>query len=666
MSWASPTQTERNLFEKLREGWGNTNPLYRLVRCLSPALRIEPRLLRNLRLRLVANSDSTLEHALWFSPLIATRNRRAVTFFPGCARLLADELADKEPEAYHDSVRLISKNTRHWSSLEILEQESRFRENERKVDVNREFRSLLRKVVQEPDSEKRLDYARWTKGGLPKLDISTLGPEADWLFQYATAALGNTSDGLLRKSKDVRPIPDWLAQKLPAKSSRVGLRLYPGILECVEAGICEQELELPGPLPATLRLSCQGTSVNEAQWISVWPGKKIALPSNCRSLTLQALNGSHWELRVKGNTIKEGPSIDGYRYTSDSSIGNYRYNAFISYAWRDNLSLEENGKGWVSVFVDRLGKLLERELPRALSQDGIWLDYEQMRGSDRIGNTVREALQQSRLLVPILSKGWLDSPWCQDELRIFLHQHGPNSGRIFPIWMDSVEDLPEPLDDLLKYQFWYQDEAKQPRIRWFPEPDPTDRDYSRIQQDLARDMAKRLWALADAKAPQPSDVPEEPVAATDAITDHIRPKGKHRVFINGGDDDWELIQAVAEHLYEDHGVGYFLPLRQNSGLKSSEVIRDLRDKLSLCNNVLLVYDQGPEHQVQRHITEILRAIPRRLKSAPPLDISLCIPHGTNFGFKPPGMRIFECSGPELADCARQLAAALAQPAEASA
>nr|VFJ57121.1 MAG: TIR domain-containing protein [Candidatus Kentron sp. FW] len=344
----------------------------------------------------------------------------------------------------------------------------------------------------------------------------------------------------------------------------------------------------------------------------------------------------------------------------------YRHNAFISYAWRDNLSLEENGKGWVGVFVDRLGKLLDRELPRALSQDGVWLDYEQMRGSDRIGNTVREALQQSRLLVPILSKGWLDSPWCQDELRIFLHRHGPDSGRIFPIWMDSVEDLPEPLNDLRKYQFWYQDEAKQSRIRWFPEPDPTDRDYSRIQQDLARDMAKRLQTPADAKAPQPSDAPEEPTAATDATTDHIRPEGNHLVLINGGDDDWELVQAVARRLDKDHGVGYALPLRQDSGLKSSEVSRDLRDKLSLCNNVLLVYDQGPEHQVHRQLTETLRAISRRSKSAPSLNIELCHPSGADFGFKPPGMRIFECSGPELADCARQLAEALAQPAEAPA
>nr|VFJ65339.1 MAG: TIR domain-containing protein [Candidatus Kentron sp. FM]VFJ65453.1 MAG: TIR domain-containing protein [Candidatus Kentron sp. FM]VFK09301.1 MAG: TIR domain-containing protein [Candidatus Kentron sp. FM] len=328
-----------------------------------------------------------------------------------------------------------------------------------------------------------------------------------------------------------------------------------------------------------------------------------------------------------------------------------RYNAFISYAWRDNQPFQENGQGWVSVLADRLNKLLSRELPRAFSQDTIWLDYEKLRGGNRVSDTIRERLHQSRLLIPILSKGWLDSPWCRDELEIFLGQHGPDSKRLFPVWMEPVQGLPAPLDDLLKYKFWYQDEKKQPRTRWFPDPDPTDRDYGRILQDFAQDLAARLEVIAKEESPEPLGTPAKPAAP-------VRPEGQHVVLVNGGDDDWELVRAVARRLDKDHGLGYVLPLRQGSGLKSSDVDRDLRDKLGLCDNVLLVYHKGPEHQVHRYLTDTLRAIPRRPKSAPPLNITLCHPRGSEFGFKLPCMRVLECSGAALDDCARQLAGLL--------
>ncbi|VFM95426.1 MAG: TIR domain-containing protein [Candidatus Kentron sp. G] len=327
-----------------------------------------------------------------------------------------------------------------------------------------------------------------------------------------------------------------------------------------------------------------------------------------------------------------------------------RYNAFISYAWRDNQPFQEKGKGWISVLADRLNKLLARELPRAFSQDTIWLDYEQLRGGDRVSDKIRERLHQSRLLIPILSKGWLGSPWCRDELEIFLDLHGPDSDRLFPIWMEPVEELPKPLGDLLGYRFWYQDEAKQPRTRWFP--DPTDRGYPRILQDLARDMAARLQAIAEEETPEPSGAPAKPAPP-------VRPEGQHLVLVNGGDDDRELVRAVAERLHQDHGIGYVLPLRQGADLKSSQVSRDLRDKLGLCDNVLLVYHKGPEHQVHRHLIDTLQAMARRPKSAPPLDIELCHPPGAEFGFKPSHMRVFQCNGPQLEDCARQLAQVLA-------
>ena len=157
-----------------------------------------------------------------------------------------------------------------------------------------------------------------------------------------------------------------------------------------------------------------------------------------------------------------------------------RHNAFISYAWVDNRPFEPAQSGWVSTFVDGLRKHLGRELGRKELGDRVWLDYEKLRGSDSIKGIIQSELESTHLLVPILSRGYLDSPWCRQELKAFLELHGADSGRIFPVWMSPAEVLPPELDALLKYKFWYEDGARKPRTRWFPDRDPTDRDYGRM------------------------------------------------------------------------------------------------------------------------------------------------------------------------------------------
>lgn len=317
-----------------------------------------------------------------------------------------------------------------------------------------------------------------------------------------------------------------------------------------------------------------------------------------------------------------------------------RFNAFISYAWRDNVPLPPATRGWVTVFHERLNGLLQREVPRERAAERIWIDYERMRGNDTITPAIRAQLDASELFVPILSPAWLDSPWCRQELAIFLERHGPDSGRIFPVWMEPVDGLPPPLDGLPKYPFWYHDERHQPRTRWFPEPDPTDRDYSRLQQDLARDMGACLKGIA----PEPNRPPEPPLR---------RPQSKHLVLVDGGNVDRPLLEAVAERLRREYGIGYALPLA--NGHKSSEVSRDRRAKLDLCTAVLLVFRHAPEPQIHGRITDTLKAVTRRPKGRPDLSVDLCRPCGATLYYHAPQVRILECCTPDLDDCADQLA-----------
>ncbi len=331
-----------------------------------------------------------------------------------------------------------------------------------------------------------------------------------------------------------------------------------------------------------------------------------------------------------------------------------KYNIFISYAWRDNKPSGANPhNGWVSIFVDRLRKHLDRELPRQYSGDRIWLDYEQLRGSDRLTPTIRAKLEASRILMPIISRSYLDSPWCREELRIFLEQHGSDSGRIFPVWMEPAENLPPPLDDLLKYPFWYEDKRQQPRIRWFPDIDATDREYGRVQQDMARDLAARLVEIwqAEPNTPKPQSSPKPAPC---------RPDGDHLVLVNGGEDDAALVHEVVDRLAKHHGIGAMVPLLvqpKKHGLKSSALTSDLRNKLKLCSAVLMVYQNGPMSQIHQQFNEFLKFKARHPKNHPVPTLDLCRPAGCtqSLGLYLPQMDDYPCGPDCAAECAQQFA-----------
>lgn len=330
------------------------------------------------------------------------------------------------------------------------------------------------------------------------------------------------------------------------------------------------------------------------------------------------------------------------------------YNAFISYAWVDNAPFVEGQPGWVSTFVDRLKKHLARELGRKEQGDRVWLDYERLRGSDNVTAAIRAKLEASHLLVPILSPGYLASPWCRQELETFIGLHGPDCGRIFPVWMSPTPNLPPVLEALLKYKVWYEDNAGKLRTRWFPEIDPTDRAYGRIQEDMARDMARRLSEIAAIAPPAP--VPDNPIAR--APNGHFAANSQ-LVLVNGGEGDSFLVLDVAKRLHEAHGLGSFVPisvLPDRHAYKSSEITKDLRDKLKLATAVLMVYRDGPAKQVHMQIGEYLKHS-RRVgadQAVPTLDLCHAC-QSADLGLHPAGIRVHQVDGDCGRDCADRFA-----------
>ncbi len=309
MSWLKPNATDARLITYVGEQMPD---VLNLARMLAPALRVEPRLLRNARLAWLADSDAGLEAALWQCPLIASRSARGVTFKPGVARLLADELA-ADPAQFVMTLELLDANTAHWPARERLEQSLRLdaRDPDVAADSMREkFRQVLREIMQTQAPEQRGDIARWAKGALPDIvDADASLPEADWLAQFAAATLGDTNGVLARQLRNGAPMPGWLAENTPKAVGdyRLALRWRPGVLECLQPDQSPHIVTLSTPFPAPLFLRCEDSG-DEGRWELAWPDRRIPLATDCSRLLIQSLHGRAYRLSLNGTsqpTIKD-------------------------------------------------------------------------------------------------------------------------------------------------------------------------------------------------------------------------------------------------------------------------------------------------------------------------------------------------------------------------
>jgi hypothetical protein len=177
-------------------------------------------------------------------------------------------------------------------------------------------------------------------------------------------------------------------------------------------------------------------------------------------------------------------------------VPNYEHDVFVSYAHVDNESLLPGEKGWVHTFHSQLETLLKWNLGRP-DNFSIWFDP-QLRGNDPVTAEILDQLKNSATILIFLSKGYLASKWCQQELELFVQQAGATSGRIFVIELDKIDKskLPEALRDLRGYPFWYQEtDTTMVRRLAIPKPDPNEKQYFNTVGDVAKNLADLLEEL---------------------------------------------------------------------------------------------------------------------------------------------------------------------------
>ncbi|AKH38731.1 MULTISPECIES: toll/interleukin-1 receptor domain-containing protein [Nitrosomonas] len=110
---------------------------------------------------------------------------------------------------------------------------------------------------------------------------------------------------------------------------------------------------------------------------------------------------------------------------------------FISYARADNEQPpDKKAEGWVSFFWNQLRFELT---DRGAAEAKLWLDRYEIEPHEAFTPKIEQALKQAKLLLPILSRNWIQREWCQRELELFVEQHADDDDCYIPVFKHRLE-----------------------------------------------------------------------------------------------------------------------------------------------------------------------------------------------------------------------------------
>ncbi len=122
---------------------------------------------------------------------------------------------------------------------------------------------------------------------------------------------------------------------------------------------------------------------------------------------------------------------------------------FVSYAHADNQPLDADFPGWVSAFVDKLGRTVARQAGGGAVE--FWMDH-RLEPQRRVDAELRRRIRESAVILAFVSPRYLESEWCGKEMAAFVAEvgGGVSADRVFLVevlptdrdaWHASMRDL---------------------------------------------------------------------------------------------------------------------------------------------------------------------------------------------------------------------------------
>jgi TIR domain len=178
---------------------------------------------------------------------------------------------------------------------------------------------------------------------------------------------------------------------------------------------------------------------------------------------------------------------------------------FVSYAHDDDLPTgdSEDEEGFVTYLHRKLETKL-REL--GASQAKLWRDHKRFSNGDPYDVEIEDALKKSALLIVVMSKNWINRPYCRKELNEFMRMRQADGvanieERIVVVGKRFVSknDRPPPLNLQVGFDFYHRDDQDDvsPEKEFFNLGKPLDNTpYFQVRDELAKHLQKRAERIA--------------------------------------------------------------------------------------------------------------------------------------------------------------------------
>lgn len=231
-----------------------------LARLTSFAVRVDPPLLRRLRLELLPESSPALEADLWNGSLVTFRGPEGFVFAPGVATVLREQLAALGNERY-EQAWLVTRESHQWLSPALcLEEELNYLQSSQTPEAYARARELLRSAVAEIVREESPGLAHWAVGASTRLPSDLMDMEEGRML--AMAARTRLPGSLLQPSPPSGQVPEWMTWLAPEglERTRLGVRMFPSYVELGPARKSDEAvIELPRTSPLVVEVA-------EADW----------------------------------------------------------------------------------------------------------------------------------------------------------------------------------------------------------------------------------------------------------------------------------------------------------------------------------------------------------------------------------------------------------------
>ena len=273
-----------------------------LARLASLAVRVEPHLLRQLRLELLPQADVGTEADLWFSPLVESHDATGFVLDAQVAGILRDDLARDRPllqraagstERAHRRAPLTLRLEERITALALM------RGDDAVPAIDEALRPALRAML--AGGERAREIALWAMRATPRMHpLTRRSANVLALTLVASDTLGRRR--ILREFPEGDVGLESVGWTLPASALaervRVRVRLVEGGLhfDSPAPGLPTIELPRTTPLLIELQWSDAGDAADQRRLVEVVAGRSIDLGTDPARVTITTLAGDEYVL----------------------------------------------------------------------------------------------------------------------------------------------------------------------------------------------------------------------------------------------------------------------------------------------------------------------------------------------------------------------------------